>query len=72
MIGVTGLSFFALNVFSDFFNPITAALGTTPLMMAVIVGAAQNILSKSSKYSLFDPCKEMVSLCKRQIFYRVD
>lgn len=23
------------------------------------VGAAQNIFSKSSKYSLFDPCKEM-------------
>ena len=27
--------------------------------MAVIVGAAQNIFSKGSKYSLFDPCKEM-------------
>lgn len=59
MIGITGLSFFALNIFSDFFNPITAAIGTTPLMMAVFVGAAQNILSKSSKYALFDPCKEM-------------
>jgi len=59
MIGVTGLSFFALNYFSGIFAPITAALGTTPLMMAVIVGAAQNILSKSSKYALFDPCKEM-------------
>merc|ERR1719473_1848933 len=30
-----------------------------PLMLAVVVGAVQNILSKSSKYSLFDPCKEM-------------
>nr|BAT25238.1 plastid nucleotide transporter [Nitzschia sp. IriIs04] len=59
MIGVTGLSFFALNLFSDFFKPITATLGTTPLMLAVVVGAAQNILSKSSKYALFDPCKEM-------------
>ncbi len=59
MIGVTGLGFFGLTLFSDFFAPITAALGTTPLMMAVIVGAAQNILSKSSKYALFDPCKEM-------------
>lgn len=28
-------------------------------MLAVFFGAAQNILSKSSKYSLFDPCKEM-------------
>lgn len=44
---------------SGFFSPLTAALGTTPLMLAVLIGAAQNILSKSSKYSLFDPCKEM-------------
>jgi AAA family ATP:ADP antiporter len=58
-LGVTGLSFFALSIFSDFFAPLTAALGTTPLMLAVIVGAIQNIISKSAKYSLFDPCKEM-------------
>jgi len=58
-LGVTGLSFFALSIFSDFFAPITATLGTTPLMLAVVVGAVQNILSKSAKYSLFDPCKEM-------------
>ncbi len=32
--------------------------GTTPLMLAVLIGAAQNILSKAAKYSLFDPCKE--------------
>eukprot|EP00803_Ostreobium_quekettii_P010752 evm.model.scf_4948.1 EVM.evm.TU.scf_4948.1 scf_4948:857-3057(+) len=30
----------------------------SPLYLAVLVGAAQNIFSKSSKYSLFDPCKE--------------
>uniref|UniRef100_A0A6V0ACA6 ADP,ATP carrier protein n=1 Tax=Pseudo-nitzschia australis TaxID=44445 RepID=A0A6V0ACA6_9STRA len=58
-LGVTGLSFFALSIFSDLFAPLTAALGTTPLMLAVFVGAVQNILSKSAKYSLFDPCKEM-------------
>ena len=59
MIGVTGAAFFALQLFAPTFAPIAASLGTTPLMMAVMVGAAQNILSKSSKYSLFDPCKEM-------------
>ena len=59
MIGVTGISFFALQLFGPAFAPLVAKLGTTPLMLAVLAGAAQNILSKSSKYSLFDPCKEM-------------
>lgn len=59
MIGVTGLGFFATNIFSGTVSPVAALLGTTPLMMSVILGAAQNIMSKSSKYSLFDPCKEM-------------
>lgn len=34
-------------------------LGLTPLYAAVLVGAAQNVFSKSAKYALFDPCKEM-------------
>ena len=59
MIGVTGAGFFALQLFSPAFAPVVAKLGTTPLMLAVLVGAAQNILSKSAKYSLFDPCKEI-------------
>ncbi|GMI29587.1 hypothetical protein TeGR_g14175, partial [Tetraparma gracilis] len=59
MIGVTGLMFFSLTLFPAFFTPIAGALSMTPLMLAVFAGAAQNILSKSSKYSLFDPCKEM-------------
>jgi len=58
MLGSTGVAFFSLILFKDFFAPITASIGLTPLMMAVLVGAAQNILSKASKYSLFDPCKE--------------
>ena len=59
MIGITGLAFFSLTLFSGVLAPAAAAISMTPLMMAVYVGAAQNILSKSSKYSLFDPCKEM-------------
>ena len=57
MVGVTGLLFFAINMLPV--SPIAKALGTTPLMLAVLVGALQNVMSKSSKYSLFDPCKEM-------------
>lgn len=59
VLGVTGLGFFCLTLFSSQLSPFIAALGTTPLIAAVLVGAAQNVLSKSSKYSLFDPCKEM-------------
>eukprot|EP00976_Prorocentrum_cordatum_P069611 1179616-Prorocentrum_minimum.AAC.2 len=55
----TGAVFFSLVIFGSTFAPLTAALGVTPLFLAVIVGAAQNIFSKSSKYALFDPCKEM-------------
>lgn len=56
----TGGAFFGLILFNDALTPwIVGTLGTTPLMLAVLCGAAQNILSKSAKYSLFDPCKEM-------------
>ena len=41
-----GAAFFSLTLFPNFFVPITAKLGTTPLMLAVLIGAAQNILSK--------------------------
>lgn len=56
---VTGTAFFAFVLFRDSLAEYIAALGTTPLMLAVIFGAAQNIMSKSAKYSLFDPTKEM-------------
>ena len=59
MIGVTGLGFFGLTLFPGTVAPLAALAGTTPLMLAVFIGAIQNILSKSAKYSLFDPCKEM-------------
>ncbi|OIW03841.1 hypothetical protein TanjilG_30117 [Lupinus angustifolius] len=56
---LTGVAFFSLILFGGPVAPIIAKLGMTPLLAAVYVGAMQNIFSKSAKYSLFDPCKEM-------------
>eukprot|EP00752_Nemacystus_decipiens_P006018 g5435.t1 len=59
VLALTGAFFFSLILFEGTFAPLLSFFGTTPLMAAVLIGAVQNILSKSSKYSLFDPCKEM-------------
>lgn len=56
---ITGVIFFALVLFRDNLSGMISMLGTTPLMLAVVVGMIQNIISKSSKYSLFDPTKEI-------------
>ncbi len=56
---LTALAFFSFLFFKENLTGVMAMLGTTPLMMAVIVSTAQTLLSKSSKYSLFDPTKEM-------------
>ena len=56
VIGITGLIFFLLIIFSDL---ITFGV-VNPIFAAVFVGAVQNILSKSSKYSIFDASKEIV------------
>jgi len=56
---ITGVGFFSFVIFRDYLTGVIAMLGTTPLMLAVLFGTAQNIMSKSTKYSLFDPTKEM-------------
>ncbi|WOK97041.1 plastidic ATP/ADP-transporter-like [Canna indica] len=56
---LTGVGFFSLLLFGEPLTPLLASFGMTPLLAAVYVGALQNIFSKSAKYSLFDPCKEM-------------
>ncbi|KAL7140011.1 hypothetical protein ABFS83_09G092000 [Erythranthe nasuta] len=56
---LTGVGFFSLILFGGPLSPALAGIGVTPLLAAVYVGAMQNIFSKSAKYSLFDPCKEM-------------
>lgn len=56
---ITGVAFFSFVIFRENLTGMIAYLGTTPLMLAVIFGMIQNIMSKSTKYSLFDPTKEM-------------
>ncbi len=55
----TGVIFFTLFIFQDNLTFISDAIGISILKLLVIVGTIQNIFSKSSKYSLFDPTKEM-------------
>jgi ATP/ADP translocase len=45
----TGAAFFALLLSEKALTPLVSALGTTPLMLAVFCGAAQNIVSKAAK-----------------------
>lgn len=56
---ITGTLFFIFVIFRENLVHIFAAFNTTPLMLAVGIGMVQNIMSKASKYSLFDPTKEM-------------
>jgi AAA family ATP:ADP antiporter len=56
---ITGVGFFSSVIFRESLTGFIAMLGTTPLMLAVVFGTAQNFISKSAKYSLFDPTKEM-------------
>lgn len=55
----TGTGFFAFILFGSSLQGLLQGMGTTANGAAVALGAAQNVLSKASKYSLFDPTKEM-------------
>jgi ATP/ADP translocase len=57
MITITGLIFFGFVILANNVNFSTEWFN--PIYFAVIIGAVQNILSKSTKYSLFDSTKEM-------------
>ena len=56
---VTSAIFFANVSFENLFMGLMVAFGTTPLWIAALVGGFQNIITKSAKYSFFDPTKEM-------------
>lgn len=60
MILVTGVIFFALIFLGDdIAQHLTGIVACSPLVLAVMVGMIQNVLSKATKYSLFDSTKEM-------------
>lgn len=57
--GVLGCVFFIYVLGQSAFTAFTASLQMAPLSLAVWFGAYSVILSKGSKYSFFDPTKEM-------------
>lgn len=64
MMLFTGSIFFASIIFFEKFSTFEIAtfIGTGPLFLVILVGSIQNILTKATKYSLFDSTKEMVYL----------
>lgn len=59
VILITGALFFGFVLFQESLSPYFAYFAVTPLVLAVTIGTIQNVISKASKYSLFDPTKEM-------------
>ncbi len=60
MMMVTGVTFFSFILFAKELDPyISVITAMTPLALAVTIGMIQNVLSKATKYSLFDSTKEM-------------
>ncbi len=60
MVLITGLAFFCVANFDPVATFMMLSFSfTDPVMLAIIIGAIQNVLSKSSKYTLFDSTKEM-------------
>jgi AAA family ATP:ADP antiporter len=56
---ITGGLFFINVIFHQSVSDFMIALGTNPLNFIVLLGMAQNVLTKGCKYSFFDPTKEM-------------
>lgn len=61
IILVTGVLFFVLVVFDhEIISLFDGAILMSPLAMAVLVGTIQNVLSKGTKYSIWDTSREML------------
>jgi AAA family ATP:ADP antiporter len=59
MILLTSSIFFLVVWNGTKSTPMAPLMGTTVVLVAVIVGMIQNVLSKGTKYSLFDSTKQM-------------
>lgn len=60
MILVTGGGLFAFIVFEEALGPwMKDFIQLSPIIVAVFLGALQNVLSKATKYTMFDSTKEM-------------
>ena len=56
---ITAALFFANLTFQEVMTGIAATINATPLLIVAYMGGIQNVLSKGTKYSFFDPTKEM-------------
>merc|ERR1719487_2431908 len=55
----TGICFFSLILFPSLWDPVAVMFGVDALLLSVLVGTAQNVGTKATKYGMFDPTKEM-------------
>lgn len=57
---VTSIGFFGFFFFKGQLTDLTMTmLGTTPLMLAVFFGSAQNVMSRAAKYTVYDATQQM-------------
>jgi AAA family ATP:ADP antiporter len=57
---ITSIGFFGCFLAKDLLRDLSLGiLGFSPIALAVFFGSAQNVLSRSAKYSVFDATKEM-------------
>ena len=59
MLAITGGLFFLLLLGQDSFSPFLSTMSVSVVAAAAYLGMAQSVLSKATKYALFDPTKEM-------------
>jgi AAA family ATP:ADP antiporter len=58
LIMISGIAFFCLVVFENYI-PVNL-FSMSPLVLAVFIGAVQNVISKGTKYSIWDTSREML------------